>query len=335
MMQILCVLFIVFLNVANAYSIAFVHIGKFLPSHLPVTISQARLFNPDCAIYLIASEEALFYGANQVEKDRVVLIPYESLATSEAHKQFHAMSHDQGYGNLWIYSSERFFYLEEFISQHHLTDVFHLENDIMLYRNLEELLPIFQKHYKGMIGATFTHVDWCCAGIMYISNPAPMQVLVQQFSERCHDTQTDMHTLSRFGHRFRKLWIDAMPIVMPEYLSEYPLDAKNAEKSDFFTNHIDEFQSIFDGMAIGIYLGGWDSRFHPDWASRPGNIDGRTVFKSSHFTFEWEVDSLGRRLPFLIYQGKKWPINNLHLTNKGLLPTFHSLYRGSRKFAYP
>jgi hypothetical protein len=330
MAVILCLILIFITSLAHALSIVFVHIGQMLPPHLFVTISQARLFNKNCSIYLIAEEKAILHAARELENDQVIGVACESLQPSEAHVRFrHIPGHNRGYYNLWIYTSERFFYLEEFINQYNLTDVFHLENDILVYRNLEELLPVFQKYYNGMIGATFTNVNRACAGIMYISHSLPLQAFVQCFSEPVNDYHTDMHILSQFGHQHHKVWVDSLPILMPEYVIEHPLNPKLGGEIAFFSNHIDQFGSIFDGSALGIYTAGWDSRYHPHWAAQPGQVEVHSIFNSSHFIYGWELDGEGRRIPFLMYEGKKWPINNLHLTNKSRIAEFHSLYRNS------
>lgn len=324
----LCLIMMFITSTAHALSLVFVHIGTSLPAHLFVTISQARLFNKNCPIYLIANEKAILQNAHQLENDNVIGVACESLAPSQAHVRFHQIpDHNRGFHNLWIYTSERFFYLEEFVSQYNLTDVFHLENDILVYVDLEELLPLFQKHYNGMIGATFTNINRACAGIMYISHLLPLQAFVQCFTERVDDYHSDMHMLSQFDQQYHKVWVDSLPILMPEYVIKHPFDTAFADKIAFFSNHIDEFQSIFDGSALGIYTAGWDSRFHPAWAAQSGQVEVHSIFNSSHFTYEWETDSEERRIPFLIYEGKKWRINNLHLTNKSRIAEFHSLYQ--------
>ncbi len=47
-------------QIANdEYSLAYVHIGPLLPTYLSTAIAQARLFNPDCPIFLIGQKNAL------------------------------------------------------------------------------------------------------------------------------------------------------------------------------------------------------------------------------------------------------------------------------------
>lgn len=321
-MKWICVLFAtVYLN---AHSIVFVHLGPTIPEYLPATIAQARLFNKNCSIFLLGNQNAL----EKFTESDVNLISCESLSTSPTHKTFLNTKHDLGFNGLWVYSSERFFYLEEFVNQYNLTDVFHLENDIMLYANLEELLPAFHKNYQGMIGATFENENRCVPGFMYISDSKPLTALIEFLPKRAHMSDTDMESFARFKDKHHKTLIDYLPIVVPEYAFDYPLQAifeKNPTLNPkLFSTHLNDFDSIFDAASWGIFLGGRNSKYHRKNMG-PGYVDPYCVFNPSYFSFEWKIDAEGRRVPFCAYNGKQIRINNLHITNKILIPTFSSV----------
>ena len=216
----------------------------------------------------------------------------------------------------WFYTIERFFYLEELVRQHKLTDLFHLESDVMLYCDLEELLPVFQARYSGMIGATFEGFQRGIPGFFYIQTPEPMQQLVSFFASRSHLKEPDIDMIDQFGTLYGKQWIDALPILPPDY----PLN------SELFSNHFTEFSSLFDAAAYGIYLGGVDCAVHENWY--PGQDHPNSIFKASHFTFQWKEDEKGRWVPFAMYNGKEMRLNNLHATCKRL-DLFYSLNRES------
>jgi hypothetical protein len=198
----------------------------------------------------------------------------------------------------------------------------------MLYADLNTLLPTFQKHYAGMIAATFENDHRCVPGVLYISEPAPLNALIEFIPKRIdfHD-QTDMESLAHFKNAYYKVYMDYLPIVVPEYAYDYELQAMDqpSKNPECFSNHIDDFGSIFDAAAWGVYLGGMDSTFHNKANSKPGKIDPYCVFSPLYFSFEWKRDSEGRHIPFVGYNGKEIPINNLHITNKEKIPLFHSL----------
>jgi hypothetical protein len=128
-----------------------------------------------------------------------------------------------------------------------------------------------------------------------------------------------MILLNHFKMEFGEKYVDHLPTVMTEYLEDYPL--KNlfgiSCKIDphLFCKHIDRFQSIFDGCAYGQYLGGVDS----DKPSEgPGYINYEAFFIVAYMDLIWENDAMGRRVPFAIYNNKKYRINNLHIHSKNL-----------------
>ena len=298
-----------------------------------MTISQARLFNKECPIYLVASHKALMENAGELKANRVTGIECESLTRTLLHERFHVNeSHDWSINGFWVYTSERFFYLEEFIREYNLSDVFHMENDIMLYVNLESLLPIFQKHYDGMIAATFENDERCVPGILYISNPKPMAVLVESFPKAVDITKTDMETIGRFRAQYRKVYIDDMPLIPREYAQDYQLAAISSQgysivssEPESYSNHIEDFGGVFDAAAFGVYQAGMNSDYHSGENGRPGKINSWCVFNPSLFGFGWKIDEEGRRVPFITYKNAICPLFNLHLTNKKRIPLFYSM----------
>jgi hypothetical protein len=308
----------------SAYSIVFIHIGPELPSHLSTSIEQARLFNEECSIFLIANERAL-KQADFLERNRVTVVPCESLKQSVLHTNFITNPDlNWGYDGLFIYSSERFFYLEELMQQYNLCDVFHLESDVMLYADLKDLLPVFKKRYQGMIGAIFEHDRRCVPSFLYVSNLDPIAELIRFYPKTVHVLQSDMETLADFKNAYCKVFIDHLPIVVPEYANDHLLEIEGvpSKEPECYSNLIDEFGVIFDGAAWGIYLAGWDPRWHPDIG---GTVSEYCVFKASFFNLDWKVDHKGRRIPLVSYKGKQIPIVNLHITNKSKIKSFYSL----------
>jgi hypothetical protein len=326
------ILLLLFVGTLNAHCIVFVHIGPSIPPHLFHTFAQARQFN-NCPIYLIANQICLETISAELTAQNITFVSCESLTPSINHQNFSKgtmNSKGTRFDAFWVYTSERFFYLQEFVSQHNLNDVFHLEGDVMLYVDLEELLPIFKKRYDGMIGATFENDNRCCAAFMYISIPDPLNLLVEFYPKRTSVVESDMEALANFKKKYHKIYIDDLPIVLPEYAIDHPLtfynptlfyiETSNQPKS--FSNNFDDFNAIFDAAAWGVYLAGWDSYWHEE--SFPGMISQYCIFKPSLFGFHWEVDEKGRLIPFVTYKNKSMRIYNLHITNKIKIPDFFS-----------
>lgn len=304
---------------ADSYSIVFIHIGKNIPSHVPVALSQARAFNPDCPIILIANQEALdHFFINDPQAD-ITQITCESLVKTNEHNRFRNSSglDSQWRDGFWLYTSERFLYLQDLMIQYDIKNVFHLEHDVMLYVNLGELLPIFTSQYRGM-AVTMDNDQRCIPGFVYISNKMIMTRLASYFADHAGDNQNDMQILARFKIDLGNEAMDNLPIISQEYVNQQPMRSPYNHVSkdpQSYCRNIDLFQSIFDAAAIGQYLGGGDPYLgnYP-----PGFINESCLFNPSLLNYEWMTDANGRNVPFVVYDNKKFRINNLHIHSKNL-----------------
>jgi hypothetical protein len=312
------------------YSIVFIHVGNPIPTYIKTAVMQARLFNPSAELYLIAEKIAYDEyqdSSNQIDLDECGLnfISCESLSPSKEPRDFNELSrlNKEFRNGFWHYASERFFYLEEFISQNNLINVFHLENDVMLYADLKEYLPVFSTCYSG-IAATFNNEQRVVPGFLYIKNTTSISRLTQFLLQEAPRGQTEMVVLAEFNNLENGLHIDYLPVIPPEYINKYPLISIRKHRTDFpehFFKNYGKFSSIFDAAALGQYLGGGDPRNKHNCP--PGAcINPSCLFNPSYFTFEWQEDSEGRKVPFAIFEGKKIKINNLHIHSKNVEPFY-------------
>ena len=311
----------------SPYNIVFIHLGKTLPSYLSDALFQARLFNPECNILLLANQEALTSYADS-DNLAITTIPVETLTQSEAHQNFSALSSlDRGnpnnvYEGFWISASERFLYLHDVMEQFNLQHVCHLENDNMLYVDLATLMPTFEKHYPG-IGAVFTHDNRVVPGFVYVRSKESIKQLAQCFADHAHEGLSDMEIFGQFRQEHKEL-ISSLPLIFPAYTKKYELKsllgATAQESPDFYSNNIDTFNSLFDGAALGQYLGGSDSRNWGTSDEGPGYISPYCVINASHLTFIWKYDRQGRGVPYVSCGNESYRINNLHIHAKKLKP---------------
>lgn len=319
---------------ASEYSIVFVHIGKTLPSYLDTAVEQAYLFNKTENIYLVANQSVL----DQYENEHVTCVSCESLEKTSHHKFFeeNTVMDKEWREGFWKAVVERFFYLDELIAKYDLKNTVHLEYDNMLYVDIRELLPIFEKHYSG-IAAVFANPTRVIPGFIYLKNKFAAHELATFLANTSKLKLNDMHAIALYYLNSSSKEIDYLPTVCEEYASDFTL-ITNAEtlapkelilatkelsddKSHYY-NHIDEFNSIFDGAAIGQYLGGQ----HPlnPGNSMPGQINRHSNYDPSKLDYEWILDEEGRSVPYIVYKNKKYRINNIHVHSKNLKP-FSSL----------
>lgn len=311
--KLIAIILFSFFTVISAHSLVFVHIGDQLPVYLQDCIAQARLFNPMCTMYLIANEKAYLSCTTQFAPYNITYVPIESLHKTDRHQQFlRKTSYEPGF---WRYASERFLYIDDFMQQHHLSDVFHIENDVMLYVDLAVLEPKIQEKYDG-IAAVFDSDNRCIPSFMYIPDAKYMAHMAHYFVAHTSKHKNDMEIIALFKNATSETVIDHLPIIMPAYINAYGLKnqlghrPKNPYK---YSNNIELFNSIFDAAALGQYLGG---TFFAD--KGPGFVNETSVFDSSKLNYVWIADEQNRKIPYAIFNGVYYRINNLHIHSKQL-----------------
>ena len=112
-------------------------------------------------------------------------------------------------------------------------------------------------------------------------------------------------------------YIKNLPIISPSYSAKNELITPNgikaAEPAKYSLN-FEKFKSIFDGAAIGQYLGGIDAGEKADL--HVGFINESCVFNCSKLSFEWRKDDDGRYIPVCIYEDEIFVVNTLHIHSK-------------------
>lgn len=300
-------------------TILFVHLGPRIPAYIYVALEQARLFNPDKQVCLIANQHAIDASAYDFSAHTITPVACESLTQTKEHAEFlkKCPHSDAVLDGFWRKAIERFFCLHEYIAMHDLKRVVHLESDVMLYVNIASIQDALDQ-YSG-IGAVFDSDHRCIPSFVYIADKYAIEKLVQFLSKHAGENKSDMAFLAEYKAISVPIDIDNLPLIMPEYIKKNELKnqlGQRVKDSLSYMRHCALFQSIFDGAAIGQYLGGVNSAVHAN--SRPGFINETCVFNPSQLQIEWRIDEQDRRVPYAIYDRKVYRINNLHIHSKRL-----------------
>jgi len=309
---------IFFLTLAStlwSHNITFVHIGPTLSPYQHTALAQARLFNPGTTIYLLASTKALQPFLPICKKLKVQPITLESLPQTKEHKEFlrNFSKRTKYVGKFVRYTLERFLYLHDFMQEYQVEDLFHLENDVMLYVNLQELLPIFRTHYNSL-AAVFDNDNRCIPSFLYSAHKNALQHLAHYFASHGADDYLDMQLLALYKDEFPEL-IGNLPMIMDEYAILNLLRTQTGKtplNPYVYSNYCHEFCSLFDAAAFGQYLGGT----HRNQGQPFINED--CLFDPSKLEYEWRYDREGRRVPYVRCGGEWYRINNLHIHSKKL-----------------
>lgn len=191
----------------------------------------------------------------------------------------------------WNNTSKRLFLLYEYIKIKKLKNVIHIENDVLLYSNMDY-------NFEEKIYITMDSNDRCIPGIIYI----PKYDLFTNLIENYDFTKNDMINLSNF-------YLNNKDIV-----KTFPIIDNTIDKC-IYNENFQEFNSIFDGAAIGQYLGGVDPRNIP--GDTTGFVNETCEIKYDKYKFKW-VEKRNDYFPYIEINNKLIPINNLHIHSKKL-----------------
>jgi hypothetical protein len=290
--------------------ILLVHIGPKWLEYINTCIAQINKFNKKAELYLICEERHFL----NIQNKNINLIDINKLKKTEEHLQF--INNSKLTAGFWQYASERFLCIQDFMKQYNVNDVIHLESDIMVYTELKEEYKKFDQLTNNLdkIGATFDSDKRCIPGIIFIKGNA-INKLALKFAKN-QNNKNDMEIISLFKDEFPHLCIN-LPIITKEYAEVHKLGnliGQEASNPNFYFEHADFFESIFDAAAIGQYLGGIDP-IHINNGS--GFINETCIFNPSLLDIEWKKTNKGY-VPFAKFDNKKYKINNLHIHCKRL-----------------
>ncbi len=303
------------------HCLVFIHLGALIPAHTRDALAQARLFNA-CPIYLLAAASAL----EQFPIDpalAIITVPCESLSKSSAHLDFERRSTlDRTFRNgFWRFTTERFFHLESLMRERALEHVIHLENDVTLYVDLQELLPLFIKHYPNLAG-TFDNDQRCIPGFLYLRSATSLAPLTEFIAAAFGPAPTqpvnDMSLLADYRRKSGPAGFDCLPIVPPDYPGTLVSQAGHqSAQPEVYSQHADSFDSLFDAAALGQYLGGVDPR-NSAGKDSIGFINESCLFNPSLYSYASQPDARGRSIPYLHTDKRAYRLNNLHIHSKNL-----------------
>jgi len=307
------------------HSILFAHLGADIPPWIATTLAQARRFNT-CPIALVA-ESAALKRANLPAALELTEYPLEEIGISEKHEIFLEISPlDRAFrAGFWTHTTERFFAIESAIKKYALTNVVHLENDVMLYCDLGTVVPALTAHYPG-IAVTFDNDLRCIPGLVYIRHADAIEPLTEYIltalqaprSARDAAKINDMVLLGGY-RRSPGALIDQLPIIPPDYPAALRSAAGHVTANAAgYSKNFGALGMIFDAAALGQYLGGIDPR--NDGHPSEGFINESCLFDPRLLNVRMIRDSRGYRIPVVKTASGIHRVANLHIHSKNPAP---------------
>jgi hypothetical protein len=253
-------------------------------------------------IFVITNAE-FFSFFSEFDSNQIVLVRSESIEDSYNYKP--GINVDSKFRNgFWGLTSKRFFYIYSFMKQRNISNVFHIENDVLTYYNCDSLEKTINNDKIWVPADSFQR---SIASIIFIPNYEIFGLFLNNYNNRANDMQNLSYSQSIMPHLF-----DNFPIC---FKSEY-----HTPEQKFVTRTYDLFNMIFDAAAIGQYLGGIDPRNNPSSSDTVGFINETSVIKydSYHFVWRKSLDDDTRK-PFMKLDDNTYiPIFNLHIHSKNL-----------------
>jgi hypothetical protein len=206
---------------------------------------------------------------------------------------------DKNFRNgFWYLTSLRFFYIYECMKKYDITDVIHLENDVPIYYNCDEIINLFDKNFMYIPFDSYTRN---IASIIYIPN----HFIFEQILNHYDFNQNDMYNFHNIKEKIG-------------LIKNFPIFIKNenlTEEQSFVCENCKIFPFIFDAAAIGQYLGGIDPKNQE--GNTVGFVNETCVIKYNNYKI-WFEEINGTKKPFILINDKKTPIFNLHIHSKNI-----------------
>jgi hypothetical protein len=218
----------------------YIHIGKTLPSYIYDSIYQTLVVSKT-KIYVLIDDTLIQNFLSVLQKfntniDMVNCIPLSILNGSLNISRYSDYVNKLPQNtitfrdNFWISTTSRFFYIEQFIKLFCIQNAFHIENDVMLYEDLNIIKEnVCTKKSIYMVQDCEIRVVPSIIFIPNITNIIELNNFILEKLETSNEFLNDMNLLGMY---------------------------KNKEKFPFTFNEQSNY--IFDGAAIGQYLGGVD-----------------------------------------------------------------------------
>lgn len=199
--------------------------------------------------------------------------------------------------NGFVYlTSYRFIAIYKYMKKYNSTNILHIENDVLLYKNVDTI----NFHDKNKILITMDNYNRCIPGIVFIPNYLLLEECLNNFIQGKND-------MENFAICYNKLNIlDTLPIINK---------INNNYNLEFLSKNFSNYNTIFDAAAIGQYLGGVDPRNNPN--NTIGFINETCLIDYSKYKFIW-INENNLNIPHVVINNINIPIVNLHIHSKNL-----------------
>lgn len=235
----------------------------------------------------------------------------------------------------WHLCKLRLVYLYSYMHKHNRTNIIHIENDVMIYTDLYTLINELvanintklgkREKIRGFPNKLLVPFDCAKRAIISIMFIPYSEILLKILDKTLNNHRlNDMEIIPQLfseNEEYRRM-IGLLPIAPLELLKTVNNGNNHLIKYAEYMNEITPENdkcacgwSVFDAAGIGQYLGGVDPRNIP--GDSRGFINETCIVKYNHVIFKWFISG-GLYRPYLEYNYRLYPVNNLHIHSKKL-----------------
>lgn len=290
-----------------------------LPEYTIYCIHQIRLYcNND--IYLITND-LNSHVLNKIKKYNVKIIPYEQILTDETihiftkfYDKFLYLHGKTGAEELFLRSIERFYLAHNLMNKCDIDNCLFLEIDNLIYDDPNKWTHLLARKPFSLMSHANNH---CSTGICFIRDKHSLINFIEYskyYISRDNpnkDILSEMVCWYEYKNRTKNNDIQVLPIVFSNTIqNDIPEETYEC---------FNDFQSIFDGLAYGIYLLGED-KCHHNSVVKKGITNDWFIIHGGKYKYTWITDTKGYKKPYILDENNnKWIlINNLHVHGKNL-----------------
>jgi hypothetical protein len=289
-------------------NLVYIHLGNdTFPEYIFNNLKQARRFY-DGNIFVVVPYKVKQENSLRLYNYGCSITIAEDLKDHPKNVLFEQSSFDylltDGY---WKYALQRFFYLEAVTEMFSLTNVVHVENDVIIYRNLFELEAPLEKLYPKAVAVNPVGPKDGAGAFIYSHSLEGLSRLndlhIESVKRGVEALKEDLGLDFITDMGFFRWFHDVHPNIV-QYLPLFP-------EGDFSENST-ALDSIFDGASWGQYIGGTPSQgpgvmFEHHWVGQ--------ALRASKYQTTWKTDLKGRRIPYVVSKatGKEIRLGNLHI----------------------
>jgi hypothetical protein len=205
------------------------------------------------------------------------------------------------YKNLWQTSCYRLFYIQLLIEEKNLTNTLHFDNDVLLYETPESIISkMIELNYS--FGITAHNSYEVVMGMSFLKNSLSLKPIIN-FVEK--ELQLPMHLLQQKYNG----WPNEMNLMNSSSHCEYLPILPDGLTDIRYTNNFKIFNSVFDPSSYGQFLGGTFQDKKPGWFGVHQEIGKYIANNNINIIVE-------NKFPYVVYNGSKIKINNLHIHSK-------------------